>query len=138
MAREEMLFSWRIAGNHFRQAGSPAARVSSSAAGFRSKVQSAAVVNKDSAVSDARPYQIPSHSMHREIRTYAELQQHMRDALREQHPEWIEANGECSACQLYESRFAEQLELFAKKPPIRPSDTLESGLRIRPPRDPSS
>jgi hypothetical protein len=69
------------------QAGSPSACVSSSAAGFRSKVQAAAVVNKDSAVSDARPYQIPSHSMHHEIRTYAELQQHMRDALREQHPE---------------------------------------------------
>jgi hypothetical protein len=77
-------------------------------------------------------------AMQDEIRSYAELQEQMHDALREQHPEWIEANGECSACQLYESRFAEQLGLFAKKPPIRPSDTLESGLRIRPPRDPSS
>ncbi len=96
------------------QAGSPSACVSSSAAGFRSKVQSAAVVNKDLAVSDARPYQIPSHSMHHEIRTYAELQQHMRDALREQHPEWVEPDGDSPTCRSYERRFAELLALFAK------------------------
>ncbi len=109
-----MLFSWRIAGNHFRQEAHQHALVSSSAAGFRSKVQSAAVVNKDSAVSDARPYQIPSHSMHHEIRTYAELQQHMRDALREQHPEWVEPDGDSPTCRSYERRFAELLALFAK------------------------
>ena len=61
--------------------------------------------------------------MEDEIRTYAELQEQMHDALREQHPEWIEANGECSACQVYERRFAEQLELFGKKPPSGPSDS---------------
>ena len=70
--------------------------------------------------------------MEDEIRTYAELQEQMHDALREQHPEWIEANGECSACQLYESRFAEQLELLAKKPPTRPSDTCQAELPARP------
>jgi hypothetical protein len=75
--------------------------------------------------------------MEDEIRTYAELQEQMHDALREQHPEWIEANGECSACQLYESRFAEQLELLAKKPPTRPSDTRQAELPARPPGEES-
>jgi hypothetical protein len=76
--------------------------------------------------------------MEDEIRTYAQLQEQMHDALREQHPEWIEANGECSACQLYEKRFAEQIELFAKKPKIEPSDTLQTESTARPSRDPSS
>ena len=75
--------------------------------------------------------------MEDEIRTYAELQEQVHDALREQHPEWVDANGECSACQLYEERFAEQLELFAKKPPISPSDTPEAELPNKPPQDPS-
>jgi hypothetical protein len=33
-------------------------------------------------------------------------------ALREQHPEWIEQNGDCPACESYESRFAERLNVF--------------------------
>ena len=48
------------------------------------------------------------------IRTYAELQQHMRDALREQHPEWVDPDGDSPICQSYERRFAELLALFAK------------------------
>ena len=44
-----------------------------------------------------------------EVRSYAELQRQIRDALREQHPEW---DGDCPTCQSYESRFAELLELF--------------------------
>ena len=76
--------------------------------------------------------------MEDEIRTYAELQEQMHDALREQHPEWIEANGECSACQLYERRFAEQIERLGKKPTNEPSDTLQTESTARPPRDPSS
>jgi hypothetical protein len=47
-----------------------------------------------------------------EVRSYAELQRQIRDALREQHPEWIERDGDCPTCQSYESRFAELLELF--------------------------
>jgi len=34
------------------------------------------------------------------------------DALREQHPEWIEENGESPICESYESRFAELLTIF--------------------------
>ena len=50
-----------------------------------------------------------------EIRTYAELQKHVNDALREQHPDWIGPNGDCSAYAFYEKRFAELLTLFAEK-----------------------
>jgi hypothetical protein len=50
-----------------------------------------------------------------EIRTYAELQRHVHAALREQHPDWIGPNGECSAYNIYEKRFAELLALFGKK-----------------------
>ena len=78
---------------------------------FRSKVQSAPLVSKDSEVP---PYPIPRHAMHDAIRTYAELQQHMRDALREQHPEWVEPNGDSPICQSYEKRFAQLLALFAE------------------------
>jgi len=53
--------------------------------------------------------------MQEEIRTYAELQEQMHDALREQHPEWVEPNGDCSTCHFYERRFAELLALFAKR-----------------------
>ncbi len=48
------------------------------------------------------------------IRTYAELQQHMRDALREPHPEWVDPDGDSPICQSYERRFAELLALFAE------------------------
>jgi hypothetical protein len=82
------------------QERSPSAGLSISPARLRSKVQSAAVV--------------PSHAMHDEIRTYAELQQHMRNALREQHPEWVEADGDSPICHSYERRLAELLALFAK------------------------
>ena len=44
----------------------------------------------------------------------AELQKYMHNALREQHPDWIEPNGDCSAYDLYEKRFADLLTLFAE------------------------
>jgi hypothetical protein len=43
------------------------------------------------------------------IQSYAELQRMIRKALREQHPEWIDANGKCTLYDLYEARFAELL-----------------------------
>lgn len=49
-----------------------------------------------------------------ETRSYAELQQQIHDALRVQHPEWIEANGDCPTCESYESRFAELLRLSSQ------------------------
>src|SRR5437016_2131217 len=47
-----------------------------------------------------------------EIASYVQLQHQIHDALREQHPEWIEKNGKCPTCESYESRFAELLNLF--------------------------
>jgi hypothetical protein len=91
------------------QERSRSADPSISPAGFRSKVQSA-VVNKDWEVP---PYQIPSHAMHDEIRTYGELQQYMRNALREQHPEWVEPDGDSPTCHSYERRLADLIALFA-------------------------
>ena len=52
----------------------------------------------------------PSNSV--EVRSYAELQRQIRESLREEHPEWIQPNGESPMCESYESRFAELLELF--------------------------
>ena len=47
-----------------------------------------------------------------EIRSYVQLRHQIHDALREQHPEWIEQNGDCPTCESYESRFAELLDIF--------------------------
>ena len=51
-------------------------------------------------------------SSYGEIRSYVQLQQQIHDALREEHPEWIDENGDCPTCESYESRFAELLDLF--------------------------
>jgi len=47
-----------------------------------------------------------------EIRSYVQLQHQIHDALRQQHPEWIDQNGDCPTCESYESRFAELLDIF--------------------------
>jgi hypothetical protein len=54
-----------------------------------------------------------NHAMPDEIRTYAALQQQMHYALREQHPEWVEPDGDSPICESYERRFAELLALFS-------------------------
>ena len=46
-----------------------------------------------------------------EVPGYAELQRVMHDALRAQHPEWVQSNGDSPICDAYESRFAELLNL---------------------------
>ena len=46
------------------------------------------------------------------IRTYAELQEQLRRDLLAQHPEWIEANGDCPMCDDYDRRFAELISIF--------------------------
>ena len=49
--------------------------------------------------------------MRNEIHSYTELQQQIHDDLRVQHPEWVEANGDCPACDSYELRLAQLLGL---------------------------
>jgi hypothetical protein len=46
-----------------------------------------------------------------EVRAYVQLQQQIHEALRKEHPEWIQPNGECPMCEAYESRLAELLGL---------------------------
>jgi hypothetical protein len=46
-----------------------------------------------------------------EIRSYTQLQRQIHDALRVEHPEWVEPNGDCPMCESYESRLAELLGL---------------------------
>jgi hypothetical protein len=41
-----------------------------------------------------------------EVPGYTELQREMHDALRAQHPEWIETDGKSPTCDYYESLFA--------------------------------
>ena len=48
-----------------------------------------------------------------EIRSYAQLQRQIHDALRVEHPEWVEPNGDCPTCESYELRLAEMLGLCA-------------------------
>ena len=47
-----------------------------------------------------------------EIHTYDVLQKLMHVALRTQHPEWIEPNGDSPICDSYDARLAELLRLF--------------------------
>jgi hypothetical protein len=49
-----------------------------------------------------------------EIQSYIQLQQQIHEALRKEHPEWVEANGECPVCETYESRLAELLGLSSE------------------------
>jgi hypothetical protein len=44
-----------------------------------------------------------------------QLQQEIHDALRVQHPEWVEPNGDCPTCESYESRLAELLGLSSPR-----------------------
>jgi hypothetical protein len=44
-----------------------------------------------------------------EIHLYIQLQQQIHHALRVQHSDWIEPNGNCPTCDSYESRLADLL-----------------------------
>ena len=44
----------------------------------------------------------------------AQLRQQIHNDLRIQHPEWIEPNGECPECDLYEARLMEELDTLTR------------------------
>jgi hypothetical protein len=44
-----------------------------------------------------------------EVQGYVQLQRQIHEALLKEHPEWIEPNGKCPMCEIYESRLAELL-----------------------------
>ena len=45
---------------------------------------------------------------------YTQLQRQIHDALRAQHPEWIQPNGDSPTCDAYEWRLAELLRILAR------------------------
>jgi hypothetical protein len=47
------------------------------------------------------------------LRAYDDLRKEIHEALRTQHPEWIQPNGESPICDAYEARLAELLDFFA-------------------------
>jgi hypothetical protein len=47
-----------------------------------------------------------------QIRTYADLQEQLHRDLLAQHPEWIEADGDCPTCDSYDRRLAELISVF--------------------------
>ncbi len=47
------------------------------------------------------------------VDNFAALQQQIHDDLRSQHPEWVQADGDCPKCDLYEARLAKLLEGYA-------------------------
>jgi len=50
-----------------------------------------------------------------EVQEYVHLQRQIHDALRKEHPEWVEPNGESPMCDFYEARLTEQLETFRRR-----------------------
>ena len=61
-------------------------------------------------VSLTKPMAVP-HQIH----TYTELRQQIHDALRIQHPEWVEPNGESPMCDSYEARLMELLGISTRR-----------------------
>jgi hypothetical protein len=49
------------------------------------------------------------------VQEYVHLQREIHDALRKEHPEWVEPNGESLMCDFYEARLTEQLETFTRR-----------------------
>jgi hypothetical protein len=49
-----------------------------------------------------------------EVQGFVHLQRQIHEALIKEHPEWIEPNGECPMCEIYESRLAELLGLSSQ------------------------
>jgi hypothetical protein len=69
----------------------------------------------------ARPTASPYQNL-AEVPGYARLQHEIHNALRAQHPEWIQPGGDCPTCDSYESRLAQLLRLTEN---TAPDETLE-------------
>jgi len=63
------------------------------------------------------------------INSYTQLQQQIHHALRVQHPDWVEPNGNCPTCDSYESRPAELLGLFYRTNSAIPSAAASEAIR---------
>ena len=51
-------------------------------------------------------------AMARKLDTYLGLLQQIRNDLRLQHPDWIQADGQCPMCDCYEARLIKLLDGF--------------------------
>jgi hypothetical protein len=60
------------------------------------------------------------------VRTYRELQRQLHKDLLAQHPEWIEADGNCPTCDDYERRFAQLISIFKSQSKITPGQKANS------------
>jgi hypothetical protein len=56
-------------------------------------------------------------TMRHEVHTYSALLRQIHNDLRLQHPEWIQANGECPMCDSYEARLIELLDPWVQRAP---------------------
>ena len=52
------------------------------------------------------------------VRTYPELQRQLRKDLLAQHPEWMDADGNCPTCDDYERRLAQLISIFKSQSKI--------------------
>ena len=53
--------------------------------------------------------------MHRQLHTYADLRRQIHNDLRNQHPEWIQPNGESPTCDSYEARLMKTLDVLLRQ-----------------------
>ena len=69
-----------------------------------------------------------------EVQEYVHLQRQIHDALRKEHPEWVEPNGKSPKCDSYEARLVEQLDTFGKggfnEPITTPLSRLRAGTKL--------
>jgi len=49
----------------------------------------------------------------RSVHTYKELQQQIHDDLRQQHPDWVQPDGNSPMCDSYEARLMELIDPLA-------------------------
>jgi len=70
------------------------------------------------ASDSARPAVAPYQNLI-EVPGYVNLQREVHDALRAQHPEWVQPGGHCPTCDSYESRLVELLTQTLRSQPER-------------------
>ncbi|MFZ3376995.1 MAG: hypothetical protein WA183_15715 [Chthoniobacterales bacterium] len=63
-------------------------------------------------------------------RTYGELQRQLHKDLLTQHPEWIDADGNCSTCDDYERRFSQLISIFKSQNKITSGQKANSSKRV--------
>ena len=64
-----------------------------------------------------------------EIHSYTQLQQHIHHALRVQHPDWVEPNGNSPTCDSYESRLADLLGVSHRTNSAMPRVAVSEAIR---------